>query len=79
MRKGKTSSDTIAAVCNFTPIMRSNYRVGVPSDGFWREALNSDAEVYGGSGHGNLGGEQEGSWQTLFYFLELAALEHPYS
>jgi len=41
---------------NFTPVVRENYRIGVPSGGFWREILNSDATAYGGSGHGNLGG-----------------------
>ena len=43
-------------VCNFTPVPRPNYRVGVPRGGYWREMLNSDAAVYGGSGMGNLGG-----------------------
>jgi 1,4-alpha-glucan branching enzyme len=43
-------------VCNFTPMPRNNYRVGVPKAGFWKEALNSDAHIYGGSGWGNLGG-----------------------
>ncbi|MFH1189599.1 MAG: 1,4-alpha-glucan branching protein GlgB [Candidatus Omnitrophota bacterium] len=47
---------TILAVCNFTPVPRYNYRIGVPSDCFWKEALNSDALEYGGSGHGNFGG-----------------------
>ena len=42
--------------CNFTPVPRHNYRVGVPTGGFWQEVLNSDALDYGGSGHGNLGG-----------------------
>jgi 1,4-alpha-glucan branching enzyme len=41
---------------NFTPVPRRNYVVGVPTGGFWREVLNSDATVYGGSGQGNLGG-----------------------
>ena len=35
--------------------MRENYRVGVPRGGLWHERLNSDAQVYGGSGQGNLG------------------------
>ncbi len=43
-------------VCNFTPVARQNYVVGVPAGGFWREILNSDAREYGGSGWGNLGG-----------------------
>jgi 1,4-alpha-glucan branching enzyme len=47
---------TILVACNFTPVPRHNYRVGVPSGGFWREILNSDATSYGGSGQGNLGG-----------------------
>ena len=42
-------------VCNFTPVARENYRVGVPCGGRWRERLNSDAEAYGGSGVGNGG------------------------
>ena len=44
------------AIGNFTPVPRSNYRVGVPHNGYWTEILNSDAELYGGSGYGNLGG-----------------------
>jgi 1,4-alpha-glucan branching enzyme len=43
-------------VCNFTPVLRRHYRVGAPRGGFWEEVLNSDAECYGGSGQGNLGG-----------------------
>ena len=43
-------------VCNFTPIPRHNLLVGVPEPGFWREELNTDAEAYGGSGVGNMGG-----------------------
>jgi len=55
-RKGKAPKDHILVVCNFTPMVRSKYRVGVPGGGFWREVLNSDAKEYGGSGQGNLGG-----------------------
>ncbi|MDH5207146.1 MAG: 1,4-alpha-glucan branching protein GlgB [Burkholderiaceae bacterium] len=43
-------------VCNFTPVPRANYVVGVPESGYWRELLNSDAVLYGGSGMGNMGG-----------------------
>lgn len=43
-------------VCNFTPMPRYNYRVGVPFDCHWQERLNSDAPLYGGSGQGNIGG-----------------------
>jgi 1,4-alpha-glucan branching enzyme len=45
----------VAVVCNFTPVPRRDYRIGVPSGGVWVEALNSDASIYGGSGMGNLG------------------------
>jgi 1,4-alpha-glucan branching enzyme len=50
------AEEELLIICNFTPLVRSNYRVGVPHVGRWRELLNSDAEVYGGSGVGNLGG-----------------------
>jgi 1,4-alpha-glucan branching enzyme len=52
------SSDGAPAlvVCNFTPVPRHNCLAGVPVGGYWREILNSDAEIYGGSGIGNLGG-----------------------
>jgi len=56
LRKGKAPLDVVLVVCNFTPIPRQNYQLGVPFGGYWRELLNSDAERYGGSGHGNLGG-----------------------
>jgi 1,4-alpha-glucan branching enzyme len=45
----------ILVVCNFSPVPRINYPVGVDTDGIWREILNSDSEAYGGSGMGNLG------------------------
>ncbi len=56
LRKSKSNDDLILCVCNFTPIVRNNYRVGAPRTGFWREILNSDAAEHGGAGHGNLGG-----------------------
>ena len=63
--------DTLLVVCNFTPVPRHNYLVGVPSGGHWRELLNSDAGIYGGSGQGNLGGVEaapvpaHGHYQSL--------------
>jgi len=42
-------------VLNFTPIVRENYRIGVPHEGTWQERLNSDSETYGGSNVGNAG------------------------
>ena len=56
VRKGKSSTQNIVVACNFTPVPRIGYRLGVPGGGFWRELLNSDAKEYGGSGIGNLGG-----------------------
>src|SRR2546430_4562586 len=56
LRKGSSPKDTILIVCNFTPVPRQSYRVGVPSSGFWGEFLNSDAAEYGGGGLGNRGG-----------------------
>jgi 1,4-alpha-glucan branching enzyme len=43
-------------VCNFTPVVRDNYRIGVPTTGYYREILNTDSEIYGGSNAGNRGG-----------------------
>ncbi len=56
LRRGGPRDGTVLVVCNFTPVPRHNYRVGVPSGGFWRELLNSDAAEFGGSGVGNMGG-----------------------
>jgi len=56
IRKSRNEASAVLVVCNFTPVPRENYVVGVPRGGYWREALNSDAPIYGGSGMGNLGG-----------------------
>jgi 1,4-alpha-glucan branching enzyme len=56
MRKGRSPGDDVIVVCNFTPFTHFNYQIGVPQSGFWKEILNSDAQEYGGSGQGNLGG-----------------------
>jgi 1,4-alpha-glucan branching enzyme len=56
IRKDRSGERLVAAVFNFTPVPRTNYRIGVPKAGFWREAINSDAEYYGGSNVGNQGG-----------------------
>jgi len=56
LRKGSSNQKPVLVVCNFTPIARKNYRLGVPHGGWWKEILNSDAFHYGGSGHGTLGG-----------------------
>jgi 1,4-alpha-glucan branching enzyme len=56
LRKGHSTDDLVLVVCNFTPVPHLNYRVGAPRGGFWKEALNSDSWVSGGSGMGNMGG-----------------------
>ncbi|MBV8234448.1 MAG: 1,4-alpha-glucan branching protein GlgB, partial [Acidimicrobiia bacterium] len=56
LRKGKAADELLLVACNFTPVPRHDYRIGVPRGGRWDEVLNSDAPVYGGSGQGNLGG-----------------------
>jgi 1,4-alpha-glucan branching enzyme len=56
LRRGKNPDDAIVVVCNFTPVVRENYRIGVPTGGHYREIVNTDAEIYGGSNVGNEGG-----------------------
>jgi 1,4-alpha-glucan branching enzyme len=56
LRQGRNPHEQLLFVCNFTPVVRQNYRVGVPVDGLWKEILNSDAALYGGSDKGNFGG-----------------------
>jgi 1,4-alpha-glucan branching enzyme len=55
LRKAPGEGAPLLVVCNFTPVPRSNYLVGVPCRGVWSEILNTDAREYGGSGWGNLG------------------------
>ncbi|HVO87338.1 MAG TPA: 1,4-alpha-glucan branching protein GlgB [Casimicrobiaceae bacterium] len=55
LRKSADGAPTTLVACNFTPVPRTGYRLGVPRAGRWREVLNSDAEAYGGSGMGNYG------------------------
>jgi len=56
LRRGRSPNEQLLFVCNFTPVVRQNYRMGVTVDGRWKEILNSDAALYGGSGQGNFGG-----------------------
>jgi 1,4-alpha-glucan branching enzyme len=55
MRKGTDWHNILVFVCNFAPVVRHNYRVGVPFGGHYQEVLNSDAAEYGGAGYGNFG------------------------
>ncbi len=55
LRKADDSGHLVVAVCNFTPVPRQGYRVGVPLPGTYVERLNTDDAIYGGSGVGNGG------------------------
>ncbi len=65
VRQGNAGDAPVLVVCNFTPVERTGFRVGVPGLGHWREALNTDAAIYGGGNRGNMGGIDavEGDWQ----------------
>jgi len=56
LRKGRDPNQMVVVVCNFTPVVREDYRIGVPVGGFYNEILNTDAKYYGGSNVGNGGG-----------------------
>jgi len=63
-------SRPVVVVCNFTPVPRLGWRIGVPYAGTWRELINSDDEVYGGSGVGNgamasTAGDWQGQGQSI--------------
>lgn len=58
IRYAEDKDDFLITVLNFTPVVRENYYLGVPEEGFYKEMLNSDAEEYGGSNVGNMGGVQ---------------------
>ncbi len=55
LRIGSTDDQDVLFACNFTPVPREGYRLGVPEPGFYLELLNSDSEIYGGSNLGNRG------------------------
>ncbi|CAN5335486.1 1,4-alpha-glucan branching protein GlgB [soil metagenome] len=55
LRRSTDDEQQLACICNLTPVVRSGYRIGLPTKGTWRELLNSDAKAYGGSDVGNGG------------------------
>ncbi|MGM0365564.1 MAG: 1,4-alpha-glucan branching protein GlgB [Actinomycetota bacterium] len=55
LRKSK-EGQVLLIGANFTPVPRTGYQVGVPSEGYWEEIFNTDSDIYGGSGMGNMGG-----------------------
>ncbi|MCL0032596.1 1,4-alpha-glucan branching protein GlgB [Peptococcaceae bacterium] len=73
MRKAKSVSDFTIVVCNFTPVMRENYRIGVPQKGMYREVFNSDLEIYGGSRQLNDGNlkASDVAWHNQDYSIEI--------
>nr|WP_246438468.1 1,4-alpha-glucan branching protein GlgB [Novosphingobium piscinae] len=64
----------VAVISNMTPAVRETYRLPLPHDGRWREVLNSDAEIYGGSGIGNLGAIDAADGVALVTLPPLATL-----
>jgi len=73
LRRGADPDDCAIFVCNFTPVPRNAYRIGVPGGGFYREVINSDAEIYGGSNVGNAGGvlAEPTPWRGFAHSLAL--------
>ena len=58
LRVDEAGGSLLAVVCHFTPVVRQNYRVGVPQRGFWKEVINTNSQYYGGTGLGNEGGRE---------------------
>ena len=54
IRKGNKPKESVIVVCNFTEVVRTNYRIGIPKKGKLTEIFNSDAKMYGGSGVSNV-------------------------
>jgi len=73
MRRASDYKDVLVFVCNFTPVYREDYRVGVPFHCEYEELLNSDSEIYWGSNKGNYGGlwSDEIAWHNQPYSLKL--------
>jgi len=73
IRKAKNPEDFLLFICNFTPVPRFGYRIGVPEYRFYKEILNSDSEIYGGSNFGNVGGIMAESkpWQGKQFSIDI--------
>jgi 1,4-alpha-glucan branching enzyme len=73
VRQNRDCTRQVAVIMNLTPVLRTNYRVGLPRAGRWREILNSDAGIYGGSNAGNLGSvvAHEHKWHNQSFSAEL--------
>ncbi|SMC77881.1 1,4-alpha-glucan branching protein GlgB [Primorskyibacter flagellatus] len=66
IRKGGPKDKPVVVLCNFTPVERAGYRIGLPGPGRWREIFNSDSAMYGGGDRGNMGGvtAEEKEWMN---------------
>jgi len=73
IRRAKNKEDHIVVVCNFTPVPRQSYRIGVPGKYFYREVLNSDSSEYWGSNVGNAGGvySEDRPWHGKSYSINI--------
>ncbi|HUR44811.1 MAG TPA: 1,4-alpha-glucan branching protein GlgB [Candidatus Saccharimonadales bacterium] len=64
VRQTQAHASRVLVVANLTPVPRFQYRIGLPEGGFWREVFNSDAEFYGGSNLGNMGGVEAETYKV---------------
>jgi 1,4-alpha-glucan branching enzyme len=73
MRLSEGGNRQLVCACNFSPVPRLDYRLGLPRAGRWRELVNTDSELYGGSGVGNMGGvtAQAKPWHDQLYSAEV--------
>ncbi|MDN3652504.1 1,4-alpha-glucan branching protein GlgB [Thalassotalea ponticola] len=73
IRYGKDGSNPVLVVCNFTPTVHHQFRLGVPKAGYAKEIFNSDASIYGGSNVGNLDGvhSQANQWQGFAQSIDI--------
>jgi 1,4-alpha-glucan branching enzyme len=73
LRRGREPDSIAVVVCNFTPVPREHYRIGVPTPGYYVERINTDSTFYGGSNVGNGGGvpAEPVSWHGRPYSVDL--------
>jgi 1,4-alpha-glucan branching enzyme len=73
VRQNSDGTHPVAVILNLTPVPRQKYRIGLPRPGKWREVLNSDAAIYGGSNQGNLGAvnAKEFKWHNQIFSVEI--------
>jgi len=73
IRKGTSPEDYLVVIHNFTPVSRSNFKLGVPLSGTWVECLNGDSQTFSGSGHheNNPMLSIEGTWNNQPQFIEI--------